>query len=105
MLAPAHVFLSIHNPKWFFGSGGEIAAPGSASSAGRGGSGRLDAWLRVLRVNILARTKLTEAGLCVLCVSVRNAKCRSLDSLRSLGMTAGSLRSLGMTAVFLRRSG
>ena len=29
-------------------------------------------------------------------------KCRSLDSLRSLGMTRGSLRSLGMTGRYAR---
>jgi len=34
---------------------------------------------------------------------VRRGRCRSLDSLRSLGMTAGSLRSLGMTAVLRSR--
>jgi len=33
------------------------------------------------------------------------SRCRSLDSLRSLGMTADSLRSLGMTADSLRSLG
>jgi len=38
-------------------------------------------------------------------VNAWKAECRSLDSLRSLGMTTGALRSLGMTTGALRSLG
>jgi hypothetical protein len=53
-------------------------------------------FLRGLRV---LRVKLRRSEACL-----QTAKCRSLDSLCSLGMT-GTLRSLGMTVGSLRAKG